>query len=233
MWQNAQHNRTQIVDKLHTMYAHQKQAFSFDITWLEDFREQKLVECNAVRVLPLVDLYGQFLLTNERVYFQPFNQAGSKPVKKIQLKDIRRVMKRRHVLRQTGIELLYKHKTILFAFSSEKLRDQGNCITCVFILVVFSILLKQPALKNVQMNDQGNMTLKWQQGLISNFDYLLYLNFMADRTFHDLTQYPVFPWVIADYTSSNLDLVPFNVACNIFGRVLLQHFVTCPNPLAH
>lgn len=29
---------------------------------------------------------------------------------------------------------------------------------------------------------------------------------MADRTFNDLTQYPVFPWVIGDYTSEKLDL---------------------------
>lgn len=29
---------------------------------------------------------------------------------------------------------------------------------------------------------------------------------MADRTFHDLTQYPVFPWIIQDYTSTVLDL---------------------------
>jgi factor associated with neutral sphingomyelinase activation len=29
---------------------------------------------------------------------------------------------------------------------------------------------------------------------------------MADRTFNDLTQYPVFPWVIQDYSSSKLHL---------------------------
>lgn len=29
---------------------------------------------------------------------------------------------------------------------------------------------------------------------------------MADRTFHDLTQYPVFPWVVSDYESSTIDL---------------------------
>jgi len=28
---------------------------------------------------------------------------------------------------------------------------------------------------------------------------------VADRTFNDLTQYPVFPWVVADYTSASLD----------------------------
>jgi len=34
----------------------------------------------------------------------------------------------------------------------------------------------------------------------------MYLNSLADRSFNDLTQYPVFPWIIADYTSRELDL---------------------------
>lgn len=29
---------------------------------------------------------------------------------------------------------------------------------------------------------------------------------MADRTPHDLTQYPVFPWIICDYLSDKIDL---------------------------
>lgn len=29
---------------------------------------------------------------------------------------------------------------------------------------------------------------------------------LADRTFQDLTQYPVFPWIISDYESDELDL---------------------------
>lgn len=32
------------------------------------------------------------------------------------------------------------------------------------------------------------------------------LNKLAGRTFNDLNQYPVFPWVLADYTSPSLDL---------------------------
>lgn len=53
---------------------------------------------------------------------------------------------------------------------------------------------------------EENMTLQWQNGIISNLDYLLYLNSAADRSFNDLTQYPVVPWVIQDYTSPVLDL---------------------------
>lgn len=49
-------------------------------------------------------------------------------------------------------------------------------------------------------------TRKWVRGEISNFHYLMLVNTLAGRTFNDLTQYPVFPWVLADYTSEELDL---------------------------
>ena len=47
---------------------------------------------------------------------------------------------------------------------------------------------------------------QWMKGEISNFHYLMLINTMAGRTFNDLTQYPVFPWVLADYSSEELDL---------------------------
>ncbi|KAH3679286.1 hypothetical protein WICMUC_001110 [Wickerhamomyces mucosus] len=49
-------------------------------------------------------------------------------------------------------------------------------------------------------------TQKWQRGEMSNFYYLMIINTLAGRTFNDLTQYPIFPWVIADYKSEELDL---------------------------
>ncbi|KAB5562922.1 hypothetical protein GE09DRAFT_764165 [Coniochaeta sp. 2T2.1] len=50
------------------------------------------------------------------------------------------------------------------------------------------------------------MMRRWQKGEMSNFHYLMLVNTLAGRTFNDLTQYPVFPWVIADYTSDELNL---------------------------
>lgn len=50
------------------------------------------------------------------------------------------------------------------------------------------------------------VTQAWQRREISNYDYLMALNTIAGRSFNDLSQYPVFPWVIADYTSPQLDL---------------------------
>lgn len=50
------------------------------------------------------------------------------------------------------------------------------------------------------------LTDKWVQREMSNFDYIMLLNTIAGRTFNDLTQYPVFPWVLKNYTSENIDI---------------------------
>ncbi|KAL0958994.1 hypothetical protein HGRIS_014308 [Hohenbuehelia grisea] len=47
---------------------------------------------------------------------------------------------------------------------------------------------------------------KWQAREISNFTYLSIINQISGRTPSDATQYPVFPWVLKDYTSKALDL---------------------------
>lgn len=46
--------------------------------------------------------------------------------------------------------------------------------------------------------------LQWQRGLLSNYQYLLHLNNLADRSCNDLSQYTVFPWVLHDYSSAQL-----------------------------
>ena len=45
-----------------------------------------------------------------------------------------------------------------------------------------------------------------QRREITNYEYLMFLNTVAGRTYNDLNQYPVFPWVITNYDSQELDL---------------------------
>ena len=47
---------------------------------------------------------------------------------------------------------------------------------------------------------------RWRDGLISNFDYLTELNKKAGRSFNDLMQYPIFPFILSDYEHNHLDL---------------------------
>ncbi len=51
----------------------------------------------------------------------------------------------------------------------------------------------------------SGLTGRWVRGEISNFQYLMHLNTLSGRSYNDLTQYPVFPWVLADWDSEELD----------------------------
>lgn len=51
---------------------------------------------------------------------------------------------------------------------------------------------------------------RWRSGQMTNFQYLTELNKMAGRSFNDLMQYPVFPFVLADFGHEVLDLTDDN-----------------------
>ena len=50
------------------------------------------------------------------------------------------------------------------------------------------------------------ITQAWQRREITTYQYLMHLNTAAGRSHLTLSQYPVFPWVLSDYTSKRLDL---------------------------
>jgi factor associated with neutral sphingomyelinase activation len=85
--------------------------------------------------------------------------------------------------------------SVYFAFDDSKIRDS-----------VMATIRAQPSFRPVREASLKWLTYRWSRGLISNFDYLMAVNQAAGRSFNDITQYPVFPWVIADYTSAALDL---------------------------
>jgi len=46
----------------------------------------------------------------------------------------------------------------------------------------------------------------WVNGQLSNFDFLIYVNFISNRSFNDPSQYPIFPWLLSNYKFADLDL---------------------------
>ena len=75
----------------------------------------------------------------------------------------------------------------------------------------------------------------WREGTISNWEYLTQLNKMAGRSYNDLMQYPVFPFVLADYTSAKLDLTDsksfrnFKKPMAIQNKCNEQHYIDTYN----
>lgn len=71
---------------------------------------------------------------------------------------------------------------------------QRACGCCVQTMPSSELLVK------------SQITEYWQRRRISNFEYLFYLNILSGRSFNDLTQYPVYPWVLSDYVSETINL---------------------------
>lgn len=57
-----------------------------------------------------------------------------------------------------------------------------------------------------RMFGKSKWTEMWVRREISNFEYLMLLNVSAGRSYNDITQYPVFPWILSDYESTELRL---------------------------
>ncbi|CEG50257.1 Kinase A-anchor protein Neurobeachin and related BEACH and WD40 repeat proteins [Plasmopara halstedii] len=57
-----------------------------------------------------------------------------------------------------------------------------------------------------RMLSKSKWTEMWVRREISNFEYLMALNVSAGRSYNDPSQYPVFPWVLKDYDSSEIRL---------------------------
>ena len=72
--------------------------------------------------------------------------------------------------------------------------------------------LKPKQLRFIQMKDameiynSMNIAKNWKSGKMSNFEYLFWLNCLSGRSIHDLTQYPVYPWILTNYRDEHLDL---------------------------
>lgn len=69
----------------------------------------------------------------------------------------------------------------------------------------------------------GVVTQQWKERQLTNWEYLMALNQISGRTFLDLMQYPVFPWILADYKSSTLDLTNSNAFRNLEKPIAVQH----------
>jgi hypothetical protein len=132
------------------------------------------------------------------------NQLFNRPDFELPLVNLREMHARRYNLRHTALEFFSVSGTNhLINFGSTVLRDK-----------VFRCIKEQDTPSLIYAGLRNGATLlaksglikRWQQRKISNFEYLMQLNTLAGRTYNDLNQYPVFPWVLADYSSEVLDL---------------------------
>lgn len=179
--------------------------------WSSDEKLQHIFE--AMKIELEIVILGDLILSNKNVYFHPKKAIGGLSESYKSFKDKRwhldRLVEaygRRYLLQNCGIELFFADvPEVFFAFKTpgdlqrffRSLRRQHTPLMATSI---------SRSLDPKYVLQHSPWTDLWRRRLISNFEYLMRLNLIAGRSYNDITQYPVFPWVISDYTSPHLDL---------------------------
>lgn len=120
--------------------------------------------------------------------------------------EIVEIWDRRYQLQDVGLEIfLTNNMTYLISFRNNRDREEFKQ----------SLMREKHKMINLQrfnLNTSLNrLSQMWRDGRITNFDYLTCLNKLAGRSFNDLMQYPIFPFVLSNYNSERLDLTdPIN-----------------------
>uniref|UniRef100_A0A672Z3R7 Neurobeachin-like protein 2 n=1 Tax=Sphaeramia orbicularis TaxID=375764 RepID=A0A672Z3R7_9TELE len=176
----------------------------------DESQKEKLVlseDCELITIVAVVP--GRLEVTTHHLYFYDGSSEKEETEEGIgfdfkrPLSQLREVHLRRYNLRRSALELFFIDQAHYFINFRKKVRNK-----------VYSRILglRPPNLfyfgsrSPQELLKASGLTQKWVCREISNFEYLMQLNTIAGRTYNDLSQYPVFPWVLCDYTSDVLDL---------------------------
>jgi len=171
----------------------------------EDLRTVFEAECELVR--PLDKVSGIFKVSEKETSFTPYEEGKAPQATALGHDSIDQVHCRRYLLRKTALEIyLTTRRSLLFNFSTKKERKRAVKAVTDARPPHLGNDIYLDGRKRGKLGKVTSLVESWTKREISNFDYLMHLNTLAGRSFNDLTQYPVFPWIVQDYTSSELDL---------------------------
>jgi len=186
----------------------------FDPANYLSMREQpKTANFRTYLLSPLLSKPGCTIVTDQCLYFQPFNGVFSSVATKAlhyKLDQIIGTARRYKGLNDSALELFFEDgPSVLLAFESWREREEVMHLLPRTTIRNSGRSAGDEMLGKVYCHTDREFILEaaraWIGGLIGNFEYLLALNSASGRSFRDLSRYPVFPWVLADYDSPKLD----------------------------
>ena len=134
----------------------------------------------------------------------------------INYNDIKWIFKRKYYYTNSALEIYTTtNKTYYFNFKYEKdkqtvldeiLKKLENYIPIIDDLKESNNIIgyengiiqkkKEDKKKSIKLSKIVKMWKSWE---ISNFELLMWLNIFGNRSYNDLSQYPVFPWILSNY----------------------------------
>ena len=147
----------------------------------------------------------------------------------INYEDIKWIFRRRYYYKNSALEIFTTtNKTFYFNFKFEEERE----------IVINEIIkkLNEPAkiiddlkdskdifeniigYENVSVTSNSKKAVKkikisqkielWKEWKMTNYEFLMWMNIYGNRSFNDISQYPIFPWILNDYKD------PLNKICD-------------------
>ncbi|KAK9143642.1 hypothetical protein Syun_013042 [Stephania yunnanensis] len=184
--------------------------------------ERIILELPTSMVRPLCISKGTFQITTKRINFivddhndddtmedrldTSIKNNHQERDRSWMMSSLHQIHNRRYLLRRSALELFMVDRSNFF-FDFGSIDSRKNAYKAI-------IQARPLHLSNMYLGTQRPDQLlkrtqlmeRWARWEISNFEYLMQLNTLAGRSYNDITQYPVFPWILADYSSEMLDL---------------------------
>ena len=222
---------------------------SITFTYCQDNESQELLEKDPSYDKDMGACFGST--------FKVYYKDKDKICFEIKYKSIEYMFKRNYFYQETGLEIFtYERKSYFLNFKSNQellkfindiiQHEKFRTIKCygnkgkklIGYCKLFNVYTKKTS------HYVNNKMEEWQNNIISTFEYLMWLNTFAGRSFNDLTQYPVFPWIITNYQNEELDenndyrnlgipvgMFDFNEKAEIRKETFIEFYNTLKNDL--
>lgn len=160
--------------------------------------KKERIQLECLQIIPFCEIAGDCVISDmDGVTFTPYcsDRDGLLHLAPGNVLSVRR---RRYIIEDSACEIYFEKgngcgvDSVFFVFENEAAARE--------VIARISPMASSP------MYDLFTAQHLWRTHHMSNFDYLLYLNDLSGRSFKNIYQYPIFPWVLSDYSSSMLRL---------------------------
>ena len=161
--------------------------------------DEILMEKKVTRLTFEGSQLGAFFLTNRSIYYYGLLNVVSEPTQNIPFTNVVLALKYKHLHKDTGLSLFTHSFPVIFLFENREQRDS-----------IYEFLLAKVKFVPIEQ-EVPRIVDKWVKGSISNFEYLMFLNHISNRSVLDPAQYPVFPWVLKNYHGKGKNYLDINL----------------------
>lgn len=152
-------------------------------------------------------------INNTSMVFCPLVNCIEAKMTERKLTDVKAFTKYRYLMKHIGIEIWFynKKRSLLLVFEDTTTQQsvyeylQASCTKVYSLVGANSNSNSNNNNNNTSNLDIDLVTKLWANHSISNFEYLMYVNSLASRSFNDISAYPVMPWLIADYKADSTE----------------------------